>query len=125
MKGNIQRSILSDKSYLRILHKIRDILSKPDFFPEYREDSKDKRTNCGLCNKDIFNWDKKWKQFKQRCPFDMRKQIYLYTCSIERCYFHCYIFKIVLYEKNGKFNIDKMREMVRERIRITTNKFFL
>ncbi len=116
---------LTDKSYLQILYKIREIINKPDFYPESLKYPKINKTNCGLCNNDIINRDKKRKQFKQRCPFDMRKEIDLYGCIIKGCFHHCYIFKIKEYEKNGKFNIEKMRELVWEKIRAATNRFFL
>ena len=96
---HIKIPFLSDKSYLRILYKIQEIVIKPGFYPEPWIYPKKKKTNCGLCNNDIFNRDKKRKQFKQRCPFDMRKELDLYACAIDGCFYHCYICKIKEYEK--------------------------
>ncbi|MHA2037051.1 MAG: hypothetical protein ACW98X_11490 [Promethearchaeota archaeon] len=118
------RLYLSDKSYLRILYKIRKIVHNPTFIPKFWKDTKKIETNCGLCNKKIFDRTKKRMRFKQRCPFDMRK-IDICTCANDRCFYHCYIFQIKEYEKNGSFDVERMRKMVGERIRVATNMFFL
>jgi len=55
----------------------------------------------------------------------MRKDIDLYACAIDGGFYHCYICYIKEYEKNGEFNIERMKEMVMDKIRVATNMFFL
>ncbi|MHA1988615.1 MAG: hypothetical protein ACW98D_18435 [Promethearchaeota archaeon] len=119
-----KRPFLSDKSYLRILYEIRRVVNSTNFYPESWKFTNNIGTNCGLCSKNIFDRTKNRTYFKQQCPFDMRK-IDINDSMIKGCFNHCYIFQINDYEKQGKFDIDRMRKMVDDKIRIATNVFFL
>jgi hypothetical protein len=120
-----KKPYLSKERYLQILFKIREIVNEPKFNPVFWKYVNSIGTNCGLCNKHLFDRNRMLTQYRQRCPFDMRKIMDLPASTNEGCFFHCYIFQLSEYETSGKFDITRMREMVGEKIRMATNLFFM
>jgi len=116
---------LTDKQYLNLLFKIRDVVNAPNF-EVYRYDStqvgnKYTESNCGMCNDNFTELDMtlfpdqypdrkcmKYKKKNHKCPFDMRET----TDFSMGCFYHCYLFA----KKQGTFETEILSEMVDETI---------
>lgn len=119
---------LNDEQYLEILLKIKEIL-KDNEFKVKREDCnitgmKSTETNCGCCCEDFVTKENSLfpEQFPERktmkyrksyhdCPFDMRE-----TSDSIGCFYHCYIFHTSKYQESYIENIERMRQMVENKI---------
>lgn len=121
---------LTDKQYVEILYKIKEIVNRSDFKPFCRDcteiGNKFTVSNCGFCNENFTTKETalfpdefparksmKYRRKNQICPFDQRifnmKKDGFYDIG---CYYHCYLFK------TEEPNIDKMKKMVNMALKI-------
>lgn len=128
---------LTDEGYKKILLKIREVVSKDDFKPNFYDSTepgnKYTTSNCGFCNDDFTDADTaRWpddfpsrremlyRKDHHKCPFDMRKKPDCLGFG-DGCFHTCLLFSNS--KKRKKFGFTFNQETIKKMVANTIRKY--